>query len=193
VALAQIRGAWEIFAAEELQWAPHLIRYTDIQTAQQMQSKYIAALLKQMGVLLVIFGVVSFSVIVLIFCIFYMIVTTRRKDIAIIKSCGAASSSVTFVFVGFGAFVGLVGSGIGAVLGYVFTKNINAMEQWIRVIFGLKLWKSSVYMFSRIPNEVNWPWVLWIVLFAVAAAAIGALIPAVIAAGTRPVEILRYE
>ncbi len=193
VALAQIRGVWEVFAAEQLQWAPHLIRYTDIQTAQQMQSKYIAALLKQMGVLLVIFGVVSFSVIVLIFCIFYMIVITRRRDIAIIKSCGAASSSVAFVFVGFGTFVGLVGSGIGAVLGYIFTKNINTIEQWIRMIFGLKLWKSSVYMFSRIPNEINWTSALWIVLFAVAAAAIGALIPAVVAARTRPVAILRYE
>lgn len=193
VALAQIRGVWDVFAAEELQWAPHLIRYTDIQTSEQMQSKYIAALLQQMGVLLVIFGVVSFSVIVLIFCIFYMIVITRRKDIAIIKSCGAASSSVIFIFVGFGAFVGLVGSGIGAILGYIFTKNINAMEQWIRVIFGLKLWKSSVYMFSRIPNEINWPWALWIVLFTIAAAAIGALIPAIVAARTRPVEILRYE
>jgi len=192
-ALAQVRGAWQIFAAEDLGWSPHLIRYTDIQTAKQMQSEYTAALLKQMGVLLVIFGVVSFSVIVLIFCIFYMIVITRRRDIAIIKSCGAASSSVAFVFVGFGTFVGLLGSGIGAVLGYIFTKNINAIEQWIRIIFGLKLWKSSVYMFSRIPNEVNHSWALWIVLFAVAAAAIGALIPAIVAARTRPVKILRYE
>jgi len=192
-ALAQIRGAWEVFAADELGWPPHLIRYTDIQTAKQMQSKYIASLLKQMGVLLVIFGVVSFSVIVLIFCIFYMIVITRRRDIAIIKSCGSASSSVAFIFVGFGTFVGLLGSGIGAALGYIFTKNINTIEQWIRIIFGLKLWKSSVYMFSRIPNEVNWNWALWIALFAVAAAAVGTLIPAIIAARTRPVEILRYE
>jgi ABC-type lipoprotein release transport system permease subunit len=48
-------------------------------------------------------------------------------------------------------------------------------------------------MFSRIPDEVNWAWAFWIVLFAVAAAAIGALIPALVAARTKPVEILRYE
>jgi lipoprotein-releasing system permease protein len=100
---------------------------------------------------------------------------------------------VTFVFVGFGICVGMIGSVLGAFLGYVITKNINTIEGWIRIIFGLKLWKSSVYMFSRIPNDVNWPSALQIILLAVAAAAIGALIPAVIAARTRPVDILRYE
>lgn len=192
-ALAQIRGVWQVFAEEQLGWDPYLIKYTDIETARQMQSRYIAELRKQMGVLLLIFGVVDCSVIVLIFCIFYMIVITRRRDIAIIKSCGAASSSVTFIFVGFGICVGIIGSVLGAVLGYIITKNINTIEQWIRIVFGLKLWKSSVYMFSRIPNDVNWTSALQIILLAVAAAAIGTLIPAVIAARTRPVEILRYE
>ncbi|MEJ2701373.1 MAG: hypothetical protein P8Z79_02920 [Sedimentisphaerales bacterium] len=48
-------------------------------------------------------------------------------------------------------------------------------------------------MFSRIPNQVNWPWAFRIMVLAVVAAAVGALIPAVIAAITKPVEILRYE
>ena len=192
-AKAQIRGVWQVFAAEQLGWGLYLIRETSVKTAKQMQSQYVAELRKQMGVLLLIFGVVSFSVVVLVFCIFYMIVSIKQKDIAIIKSCGTASSSVALIFVGFGACVGIIGSAIGAVLGYAVTKNINTIEEWIRIIFGLKLWKSSVYMFSKIPNEVDWSSALPIVLFAVVAAAIGALIPAIVAARTRPVEILRYE
>ena len=193
VALAQIRGLWQAFAEDELGWPSYLMKDKDIETAEQMQSPYIAELQKQMGVLLVIFGVVSIGVVVLIFCIFYMIVRLKQKDIAIIKSCGMPSGSVAFVFVGFGACVGMVGSGIGVVLGYIVTKNVNAIEGWIRIIFRLKLWKSSVYMFSRIPNEVDWNSALPIVLLAIVAAAIGALIPAIVAARTRPVEILRYE
>jgi len=100
---------------------------------------------------------------------------------------------VAWIFVGFGVCVGMVGSGIGAALGYVITKNINTIEEWIRIIFGLKLWKSSVYMFSKIPNEVDWASALPIVLFAIIAAAIGTLIPAIVAAWTKPIEILRYE
>ncbi len=193
VAVAIVRGIWGVFAENELNWPTYLIKGTDIATARQMQVRYVVALRKQMGVLLLIFGVVSLSVVVLIFCIFYMIVRLKQKDIAIIKSCGMASSSVAFVFIGFGAFVGLIGSGLGIVLGSVITTNINTIENWIRIIFGLKLWKSSVYLFSRIPSEVDWNSALWIVLFSIFAASIGTLIPAVVAANTEPVQILRYE
>jgi lipoprotein-releasing system permease protein len=193
VALAAIRGVWRTFVQEELDANPYLMTSTSINTARQLQSRWIAAYEKQMGVLLLIFGVVSLGVVLLVFCIFYMIVRLKQKDIAIIKSCGATSGSVAFVFVGFGACVGVVGSSFGAVLGYVITRNINTIENWIRIIFGLKLWKSSVYLFSKIPNEVDWSWALRIVLLAIIAAAIGALIPAVVAARTKPVNILRYE
>lgn len=192
-AMAQIRGVWEEFAEKHLGWGPYFISQADISTSRQLQSQYAAELRKQMGVLLFIFGVISLTVVVLVFCIFYMIVETRQKDIAVIRSCGASGGSVALVFVGFGACVGIIGSALGASIGYAVTKNINAIEEWIRVIFGLKLWKSSVYMFSRIPNEVDWGWALPIVLFAVAAAVVGALIPAVVAARTKPVNILRYE
>jgi lipoprotein-releasing system permease protein len=192
-AIAQIRGLWQNFAAEQFNWPPYPINWTTITTAQQMQSQYIAELKKQMGILLLIFGIVSFSVILLIFCIFYMIVVTRRRDIAIIKSCGTTSSSVSLIFVGFSGCIGVIGASVGAILGYVVTKNINTIEEWVRIIFGLKLWKSSVYMFSKIPDEVDWNWALSIALLAVVAAVIGALIPAIVAAKTKPVEILRYE
>jgi ABC-type lipoprotein release transport system permease subunit len=48
-------------------------------------------------------------------------------------------------------------------------------------------------MFSKIPNTVDWQAVLWIAVSAIAGAAIGALIPAISAAITRPVNVLRYE
>ncbi len=193
VAIALIRGVWQNFVKQHLNDNPYLIGYTDIETAKEMQSQYAGELRKQMGVLLLIFGVVSFSVIVLIFCIFYMIAKLKQRDIAIVKSCGATSGSVALVFLGFGCCVGTVGSGIGAVLAYIITKNINTIEEWIRIIFGMKLWKSSVYMFSKIPNNIDWWAVLPIVLLAIIAATIGTLIPAIVAARTKPVEILRYE
>ena len=67
------------------------------------------------------------------------------------------------------------------------------IEGWIGKVIGLKLWKSSVYMFSEIPNEINWSWSMVIVLIAIGAAVVGTLIPAVVAARTKPVDILRYE
>ncbi len=193
VALAVIRGVWRTFVEEQLEANTYLLKYTSIETSRQLQSRYIAAYQKQKNVLLVIFGVISFGFVLLIFCIFSLIVRLKQKDIAIIKSCGSSSNSVAFLFVGFGACVGALGSGIGVILGYIITRNVNVIEDWISIIFGLKLWRSSVYLFSRIPNKVDWFWVFWIVIASIIAAAIGALIPAVIAAVTKPVEILRYE
>ena len=193
VAKAIIRGIWQNFVREYYDSNTSLLNRTIIETSLERQGPIIAAYKQQMNVLLVIFGVVSFGVVILIFCIFSLIVRLKQKDIAVIKSCGTTSGSVAWIFVGFGACVGIVGSGFGIIFGFIITKNINTIEQWIRIIFGLKLWKSSVYLFTKIPNQVDWYLALQIVLFAVASAIVGALIPAFIAARTKPVEILRYE
>jgi ABC-type lipoprotein release transport system permease subunit len=193
LAISQIRGVWKNFASEKLGWEDYDIRATTIETSRQMQARFVAEVRKQMGLLLLIFGVVSLSAVILIFCIFYMIVETHRKDIAIMKSCGANSGSIAMIFVGFGAFIGIIGALLGIASGYLVTKNINEVEGWTRGIIGLKLWKASVYMFSRIPNEVYWNAVWWIVLSAIVGAMIGAVIPALSAALTRPVKVLRYE
>jgi lipoprotein-releasing system permease protein len=192
-AIAQIRGVWETFASQKLGWGQQQIQWARIETARQMQARYVAEIRKQMGVLLLIFGVVSLSAVLLVFCIFYMLVEHRRRDVAILKSCGATNISVAIVFIGFGGCIGVIGAGLGTALGYYITRHINAVDEWIRIIFGLKLWKASVYMFSTIPNEVDWQAVAWIAVAAIAGAVLGATIPAVSAAITKPVSILRYE
>jgi lipoprotein-releasing system permease protein len=193
VALAEIAGLWRNFVEEHLEASQFLIQYTEILTAKEMQKPFVQAYRKQMGILLLIFGVVSLGVVLLVFCIFYMIVRLKQKDIGIIRSCGASSTAVAMIYVDFGACVGAIGSIIGAFLGYLITTNVNTIEEWIRIVFGLKLWKSSVYMFSKIPNEVDWSWALIFMLVATVAATIGTLIPAVVAAKTKPVDILQYE
>ncbi len=193
VAVAVIEGVWRNFVEDELNGDPIMIHRTAIMTSKELQRPFIAAYQKQMGILLVIFGVISLGVVLLVFCIFYMIVRIKQKDVAIIRSCGMSRMSAALLFVDFGLCVGVIGSVIGAALGWIITVNINTVEEWIRIIFGLKLWKSSVYLFSRIPSEVDWAWALLFMAVATVAAAIGTLIPAVVAAATKPVNILQYE
>jgi lipoprotein-releasing system permease protein len=196
VALAEIAGVWRNFVEEHLAHLganQYLIYGTQIKTAREMQRTFVQAFRQQMGILLLIFGVVSLGVVLLVFCIFYMIVRLKQKDIAIFRSCGTSSMAVAMIFVDFGFCVGAIGSVVGAFLGYLITVNVNTIENWIRIVFGLKLWKSSVYMFSKIPNEVDWSWALIFMLVATVAATVGTLIPAVVAARTKPVDILQYE
>ncbi|MBW8016345.1 MAG: ABC transporter permease [Planctomycetes bacterium] len=189
-AVDKIRGVWREFGKKKkLDWASPL----DVETSRLKQARLIGEYRKQMGMLMLIFGVVSGGVILLIFCIFYLIVMTKIKDIAIIKSCGLGSSGVAVLFVFFGLVVGVAGSGFGILIGWLMTKNINAVEAWVSSALGLNLWKSSTYMFSRIPNVVYWDYVYWIAGAAIVAAALGALVPAIAASRVRPVRILRYE
>lgn len=192
-AVQRVRSLWREFATRELSWGPVAVDLTNIMTAREMQRQYVAEFEKQKHVLEMTFSVISFSVVVLVFCIFHMMVKLKQKDIAIMKSCGAANMSVVGLFLGFGVSVGVAGAGLGAALGYVITRNINQIEAWIRVLFGLKLWRSSVYMFDRIPNQVDWNSALLFATLALLAAAVGALAPAIVAARTRPVEVLRHE
>ena len=188
-AMAVILGVWYAFANERFDWYAQ----ASIVSTRQMQAQMIAEYHKQLQVLLFIFGLVSLGIILLVLCIFYLIVMTRRKDIAILKSCGLGSVSVAMVFVLFGALAGAMGAACGIGLGCLFTHHINAIEQTVSAVFGLKVWQASTYMFTRIPNTVHWAAVWPIAAAGVLAAALGALIPAISAARVKPVEILRYE
>jgi len=190
--LSKIRGVWAEFAREQ-GLGERSVTNVWLKTSEDMQRWFLAELRKQMGVLMMIFGIVCSAVVLLVFCIFYMIVMTRRKDVAIIKSCGTSGGSVALIFIGFGVCVGMAGSAFGVILGWLVTRNINIIEYWIRVIFGLKLWKSSVYVFEKIPAQMDLIAALWIVLFAIVAVVVGVLVSAVVAARTKPVDILRYE
>jgi len=188
-----VRRIWTDFASDRLNWPSYYIADTEIITSVAKQSQYTAELRKQMGVLLVIFGVISAGVIVLVFCIFYMIVVSKQKDLAIIRSVGGSSYTCASTFLFFGFFIGLLGASVGLIGGLLITHNVNAIERQISVLLGLKLWSSSVYMFSRIPNHFNWCWAWRFFGAAVGASVLGALAPAIAAAKTIPAKILRYE
>lgn len=188
-AMLIVNGLWRNFARERFYWYDFAV----IESAKSMQARLIAEYKKQMGILLLIFGLVSLGIILLVFCIFYLIVMTRRKDIGILKASGVSSPSVAAMFVLFGTVVGIVGAVAGIGLGWLIIDNINAIEQAIASVFGIKLWKASTYLFSRIPNTMHWGSVLWITAAGIGAAAAGSLIPAIAAARVRPVETLQYE
>jgi ABC-type lipoprotein release transport system permease subunit len=189
VGLAIVRGVWQNFAQDRFSWAP----YVSIETSRRLQARMIAEYRKQMGVLLLVFGLVSLSVVLLVFCIFSLLVITKQKDIAILKSCGTGSSQVAGLFLLFGFLNGLTGALLGIAVGCLITWKINPIEHGISRLFGLKLWKAGVYMFTQIPSQVDWPAVGWILLAAVAASVLGAMVPAIRAACVRPVTLLRYE
>jgi lipoprotein-releasing system permease protein len=188
-----IEQKWHDFAVEHLKLRPEEVPRLAVHMSQDWYADVFEDLRNQKAIVLLIFAVICSVGVLLIFCIFYMIVTAKQKDIAIIKSCGASGITAGGIFGGFGVVTGVVGSAAGVILGIVIIRNVNVLEQWVRVIFGLKLWRTSSYGLAEIPHQVHWAWVPLFVVIAIAGCLAGVLIPSLIAACRSPVKILRYE
>jgi lipoprotein-releasing system permease protein len=166
---------------------------TAVVTWQQVQGKFIDAVEHEVVLTTFLFGLISVVAVFLIFCIFYMIVVEKTKDIGIIKSVGATGWGVAQIFLGYGLAIGLIGAGSGLLAAYLVVRYINELHAWLSRAMGITIWDPETYQFQKIPNEMDWHTVGWIVLVAVLSALLGALVPALRAAGMNPVEALRFE
>jgi lipoprotein-releasing system permease protein len=170
-----------------------------VETWEESNATWIGAVEKEKGLVTFLFGMISIVAIFLIFCIFYMIVVEKTKDIGIIKSVGSTSTGVAGIFLGYGLAIGIVGSLAGLLSGYLIVTYINEIHTWLGTVteklFGepFYMWNPEVYAFDKIPNTMNPHEVFWIVIIAIASSVVGALVPAIRAARMNPVEALRWE
>ncbi|HUB25775.1 MAG TPA: FtsX-like permease family protein [Tepidisphaeraceae bacterium] len=163
-----------------------------VDTWYERQAEFIGAVVHEKVLLTILFGIISIVAVFLIFCIFYMIVAEKTRDIGIIKSVGASNWGVAQIFLGYGFAIGLLGGGTGLLLAYSVVHNINGLHAWISRHF-FTIWDPKTYIFDTIPNTMESSDVIWIVSIAVLSAVLGAVIPAVRAGRMHPVEALRWE
>jgi len=165
----------------------------NVQSWAERLDYIVGPLSRQRTMFVIIFAVVSSVSVVLVFAIFYMIVVQKTRDIGVLKAIGASSGGVAGIFLAYGAAVGLVGAVLGTIGGYYFVRGINRIEDLVDRLFGMRFWQKEVFLFERIPNEVDPATALTIIAAAVVAGLVGAVVPAVRAARMQPVEALRYE
>lgn len=164
-----------------------------VQTWEEQQAKFLGAVEKEKVLVTGLFGIISIVAIFLIFCIFFMIVVEKTRDIGIIKSVGATSGAVAWIFLGYGVTIGVVGGGLGLLAGYLIVHNINELHTWLGSAMGIKIWDPETYAFDTIPNTLNPREVAIIVGISILASLLGALVPAIRAARMHPIEALRWE
>jgi lipoprotein-releasing system permease protein len=113
-----------------------------------------------------------------------MMVTDKTREIAILKSMGATSSSVSRVFQFLGVAIGGVGVIIGVAIGLVTCYVVSA--------YGYHL-DPKVYLIDRLPIDVRWFEVVLVAGITMAISLGATWAPAQSAAALRPVEGLRYD
>jgi lipoprotein-releasing system permease protein len=165
----------------------------DVVTWVQQQGTFIKAVQNEVVLTTVLFGIVSSVAVLLIFCIFYMIVIEKTKDIGIIKSVGATGWGILSLFLGYGLAIGTVGAGLGFLFAFFFVRYINQIHAWLGREMGIVIFSPDTYQLEKIPDRMETSTVVYALIAAVLAALLGALIPAMRAASMNPVDALRYE
>jgi lipoprotein-releasing system permease protein len=165
----------------------------EVMTWEQQQGSFIRAVKHEVVLTTALFSVISLVAVLLIFCIFYMIVIEKTKDIGIIKSVGATGGGILSMFLGYGLAIGVVGAGLGFAGAYVIVHYINEIHAWLGRQMGIVVWTADTYQFEKIPNTMQPQTVSIVLTVAVLSALTGALLPALKAAVMNPVDALRYE
>jgi lipoprotein-releasing system permease protein len=122
-----------------------------------------------------------------------MVVTEKHPDIAILRTLGAAPSSIMKIFVVQGAVIGLVGTITGVVLGILLALNIDTVVPFVERAFGFQILSREVYYISELPSDLHWGDVGYVVAISLALSFLATLYPSWRASRINPAEALRYE
>ncbi len=122
-----------------------------------------------------------------------MMVKDKGRDIAILRTMGASRGMILRIFMLSGASIGIVGTLAGLLLGVAFTRNIEAIREFVQNILGVNLFSAEIYFFTRIPAQIDGGEVATVVIMALVLSFLATLYPSWRAARLDPVEALRYE
>ena len=114
-----------------------------------------------------------------------MMVMEKTRDIAVLMSMGTRKSQVRKVFIAQGALIGVVGTAIGLVLGYVLS--------WVGGHYHLFSLAPEVYSIDYVPFAPRLIDGVLVAVVAVGTSLIATLYPSWSAAKILPAEALRYE
>jgi len=140
-------------------------------------------------ILILIILVAAFNIISTLF----MLVMEKTKEIAILKAMGASGRSIMKIFSLQGLIIGLVGTVIGTVGGFIIVPNLNEIVGFIEDRFGITAFPKDVYYLDKLPSEIQYMDSLLIVIFSIVICFVASLYPAWRASRLKPADGLRYE
>jgi lipoprotein-releasing system permease protein len=142
------------------------------------------------------FFVLSIIVLVAVFNILsslIMLVRSKTRDIAIMRTMGATRRSLLKIFVTVGFTIGAIGTGAGLLLGALVLFFRQSIVRTIEFFTGQSLWDPEIRFLTELPSKTDPAEVIAITGLALVLSFLATLYPARKAASTDPVQVLRYE
>lgn len=156
----------------------------NVQDWHELNRNLFAALTLQKIALLVILTLIVLVATFNVVSSLIMMVIKKTRAIAILKSMGATSASVSRIFQTVGLIIGAVGTSLGLTIGLTICTVVAR--------YGYKL-DPRVYLIDRLPIQVEPSEVVLVAAITMVISGVVALFPAAKASSLRPVEGLRFD
>jgi lipoprotein-releasing system permease protein len=160
---------------------------------QQANSSFFNALQVERNVMFLILTLIILVAAFNIISSLIMLVKDKGSAIAILRTVGASRGMVMRIFFIVGTSIGVVGTIAGAILGLVFSENIEVIRRWLEALTGTELFAAEIYFLSQLPAEVDTGEVVMVISMALGLSILATLYPSWRASRLDPVEALRNE
>lgn len=122
-----------------------------------------------------------------------MLVRSKTRDIAVLRTMGASQGALMRIFVTVGTTVGALGVIAGGILGWLFITFREQVAAFIGLVTGQNVWDPQMRFLSELPAKTDPFQTIGICAMAMLFSFLATLYPAWKASRTDPVQVLRYE
>ena len=144
---------------------------------QEVNSTYFEALKVERTVMFIILSLIiliaAFNVVTSLF----ILVKNKTKEIAIMRTIGLSRSGIMRIFILIGSIVGISGTLVGTVCGYIITINLENIRSLLNNQFGLNLFPPQLYYIDQIPTNIQSTQILYIVFFSIIISILATIYP----------------
>lgn len=162
-------------------------------TWQEQNIVYLRAVAQEHRMMQLVLMIVMLVSAFVIYATLHMMVVQKIKDIGIVAAIGGSPNGIGSVFLLTGTVVGVIGSILGVVLGYLSSIWLNPVNDWLYATFEIEIFPRALFDLQGVPCHLEPSWVVTVAIAAMLLAIVVALIPARKASRMNPVTALSFE
>ncbi|MBT5073216.1 MAG: lipoprotein-releasing ABC transporter permease subunit [Kordiimonadaceae bacterium] len=160
---------------------------------QQLNRAFFNALQIEKNAMFIILSLIILVAVFNVISTMIMLVKSKTRDIAVLRTMGASRASITRIFFIIGSSIGFIGTFLGVVGGIYLANHLQWVADLIEAMTGATIWDAETRFISEIPAQVDNSEVIAVTIVALILSLLATIFPALRAANTDPVKALKYE